>query len=186
MPTPDSTPATVAATPAIGAALKTTVTLEEFGDYQCPPCGGLHPLLKQVKSAYGERVKFVFYHLPLTSVHKNALDAAHAAVAAGLQGKFWEMHDLLYENQKVWSELDDIRPVAKDFARQLGLDLDIFALDMDGPKVRAKVAADIQRATALKVDSTPTLFLDGQPVQNEKLSGEYLAKEINQRLTARK
>src|SRR6185436_8911055 len=119
-PVPDNSPLP---TPAIGVA-KTVITVDEYGDYQCPPCGLAFPILKTLKREFGGRIRFNFYHLPLTQIHKNALDAAHAAAAADLQGHFWEMHDALYENQKVWSELDDIHPVVADFARQLKLDVE--------------------------------------------------------------
>jgi protein-disulfide isomerase len=180
-PLPESSPLP---TPAIGVA-KTVVTVEEYGDYQCPPCGGVFPALKTLKREFGNRIHFVFYHLPLTKIHKNALDAAHAAEAAKLQGRFWEMHDTLYQSQQVWSEADDIRPVVADFARQLGLDVERFKRDMDGPKVKAAVASDVQRAEALHIDSTPTIVIDGQTFPNEKLSVENLRAAIAQKLVGR-
>jgi len=99
-----------------------------------------------------------------------------------LQGRFWEMHDALYENQKVWSEADDIRPIVADFARQLGLDVERFKRDMDGPRVKAAVSADAQRADSLHIDSTPTILIDGQVFPNEKLSLESLHAALNQKL----
>lgn len=163
---------------------KGVVTIEEFGDYQCPPCGGLHPILKTLKAEYGNRIKLIFYHFPLTQIHKHALEASYAAAAAGLQGKFWEMHNLLYENQSVWNEVGDFRPVAINFARQIGLDTARFTKDMDGLKVMALVSADEQRANALGVNSTPTVFIDGRIIPNENLTLEKLRKEIDQRLSA--
>lgn len=170
-----------AASPAVPAA-RGAITIEEFGDYQCPPCGAVHPLLKSIKSEFGARVRFFFYHLPLTQVHENAMPAAHAAVAAGLQGKFWEMHDLLYARQREWAEVENLHPLALTYARQLGLDVDRFARDMDSPQVDATVAADLQRAAARGVSSTPTIFVDGQMVDNDKLSLESLRKDLLQRL----
>jgi protein-disulfide isomerase len=161
------------------------VTIEEFGDYQCPPCGNLHPVLRTLKNEYGNRLKLVFYHYPLTAVHKHALEAAYAAAAASLQGKFWEMHDKLYENQSIWSDVGDFRPVALNFARQIGLDVTQFTRDMDGLKVMSMVSVDTQRANALGVDSTPTVFINGQLIPNERLTAEELRKEINQRLPAK-
>jgi protein-disulfide isomerase len=161
------------------------VTIEEFGDYQCPPCGGLHPVLKSIKSDYGNRVKLVFYQYPLTAIHKHALEAAYAAAAASLQGKFWEMHDKLYENQSIWSEIGDFHPLLLDFARQVGLDVPRFTRDMDGLKVMSIVSSDSQRANALGVDSTPTVFINGQLIPNEHLTADALRKEINQRLPAK-
>jgi protein-disulfide isomerase len=165
-------------------ATKGVVTIEEFGDYQCPPCGALHPTLKTLKNEYGNRIKLVFYHFPLTQIHNHALEASYAAAAAGLQGKFWEMHNLLYENQSAWSEVGDFRPIAISFARQIGLDTTRFTRDMNGLKVMALVSADEQRANALGVNSTPTVFINGQIIPNENLTLEKLRKEIDQRLSA--
>jgi protein-disulfide isomerase len=127
-------------------------------------------------------VRFVFYHYPLTQIHKHALEAAHAAAAAGLQGRFLEMHNLLYESQNVWSEASDLRPIVVNFARQLGLDVERFTRDIDGARVDALVSADVRRANSMGVDATPTLFIDGQLIENENLTIENLRKEINQRL----
>src|ERR1051325_4883357 len=107
------------------------VVLEEYGDYQCPPCGQLYPELKQIEKEYGNQVQIVFHHFPLMKIHKNALVAAHAAEAARDQNKFWEMHDLLYRNQKDWSDLADPRPILLSYAKQLGLNLDAFNRDLE-------------------------------------------------------
>jgi protein-disulfide isomerase len=98
-----------------GPASKGVVTIDEYGDYQCPPCGGLHPILKTLKGEYGGRIQIAFHHFPLTQLHPHALEASYAAAAAGLQGKFWEMHNLLYENQPLWSQIGDFRPILLDF-----------------------------------------------------------------------
>jgi len=180
-----STTSLPASSPVVSPAVttsKSVVTIEEFGDYQCPPCGALHPTVKNLKNEYGDRIRFVFYHYPLTQIHKHALEAAHAAAAAGLQGRFLEMHNLLYESQNAWSEADDLRPIVVNFARQLGLDLERFTRDMDGARVDALVSADVRRANSMGVNATPTLFIDGQLIENEKLTVENLRKEINQRL----
>ena len=161
---------------------KGIVTIEEFGDYQCPPCGNLHPIIKTLKSEYGDRLRVVFRHFPLTSIHKHALEASYAASAADLQGKFWEMHNLLYENQSVWSDVGDFRPLAINYAHRLGLDIQRFTQDMDGLKVMGRVATDEQRANSLNVNSTPTVFIDGRLVENDNLTADGLRKEINQRL----
>src|SRR5229473_1752068 len=100
------------------------VVLEEYGDYQCPPCGQLYPELKKIEGEYGNQVQIVFHHFPLTKMHKNALVAAHAAEAARNQNKFWEIHDRLYRNQKEWADQDDPRPIFISYARQLGLNID--------------------------------------------------------------
>ncbi len=165
-----------------GASSKGVVTIEEFGDYQCPPCGALHPILKTLKSEYGARIEIVFRNFPLTQIHNHALEAAYAATAAGLQGKFWEMHDLLYENQSAWSQVGDFRPTLTDYARKIGLDLQRFTRDMDGLQVAIMVSEDAKRGAALGVNSTPTVFINGQLISNDKFTIEGLRKEINQRL----
>lgn len=172
------------ATPLVPGA-KGIVTIEEFGDYQCPPCGIVHPMVKKVKGEFGSSVRLIFYHLPLTQMHKNALDAAHAAVAAGQQGRFWEMHDLLYESQKEWAESPDLRPYAVGFASRLGLDVARFTREMDSTQVDATVQADVQRAASRGVNATPTLFIDGQMFDNDKMTVENLRKEIAQKLGVR-
>ncbi len=86
------------------------VTLEEFGDFECPPCGLLHPVLKTMEKEFGQRLRVIFREFPLVPTHPHALVAARSAEAAGLQGKFWEMHDLLFENQRSWHEEFDARP----------------------------------------------------------------------------
>ena len=162
-----------------GAGTKAVVLLEEYGDYQCPPCGGLHPVINGIKKEYGDKVRLVFYQLPLTGLHKNALAAAHAAVAAKLQNRFWEMHDKLYESQNVWAEFADIRPLVIDYARQFGMNVEQFKNDMESRRVAALVQADMQRAKSLQIESTPTLTIEGQIFPNEKLSPENLRVVIN-------
>ena len=172
-------------TPAGGsvATSKGVVTIDEYGDYQCPPCGALHPIIKTLKGEYGDRIQFAFHHFPLTQLHSHALEASYAAAAAGLQGKFWEMHNMLYEKQSQWSEVGDFRPIVLDFARKIGLDLPRFTRDMDGIQVVTVVSEDMQRGTLLGVNSTPTVFINGQMIHSDNFSTEGLRKEINRRLS---
>jgi protein-disulfide isomerase len=155
------------------------VVLEEFGDYQCPPCGQLYPDLKTIEKEYGNQVQIVFHHFPLMKIHKNALVAAHAAEAARNQSKFWEMHDLLYRNQKEWAELADPRPVFINYAKQLVLNLDAFNRDLDSNVIDQKISADIQRGSAQGVTGTPTVFLDSHLVNYQATNLDGLRKGIN-------
>ena len=155
------------------------VVLDEYGDYQCPPCGQLYPDLKQIEKEYGDQVQIVFHHFPLMKIHKNALPAAHAAEAARNQNKFWEMHDLLYRNQKEWSDLADPRPVFITYAKQLGLNIDSFNRDLEGNQIDQKITADIQRGTAQGVTGTPTVFLDTHLLRYEATNLEGLRRGIN-------
>lgn len=138
------------------------VTIEEFGDYQCPPCAAIYPELEKIKEDYGERVRLVFRHYPLVRLHPNAHAAAHAAEAAGLQGKFWEMHDQLYRGQKSWEKTGDVRSAFVAYARRLGLNAERFARDMNSDNVDTRVVADHERARSLGVDSTPVIFVNGR------------------------
>ena len=148
------------------------VTLEEFGDYQCPPCGMLHPSLKKLKQEYGSSLNLVFRNLPLTSIHKNALVAAQAAEAARMQNRFWEMHDLLYENQDLWKDDINPRPIFWKFAADLGLDTARFSRDLDGREVKFRIEADQAAATELGINGTPTLLIDGRQLRPEATNPE--------------
>ncbi|HKZ81228.1 MAG TPA: thioredoxin domain-containing protein [Pyrinomonadaceae bacterium] len=159
------------------------VTLEEFGDYQCPPCGALHPELKRIKQEYGQRVRFMFRNLPLTKIHANALAAAQAAEAARLQGRFWEMHDRLFESQTGWTTDNDPRPVFLKYAHDIGLDLDRFAQDLDGPQVQERLVADQRLAESLGLDSTPTIIIDGRQLRPEATTPEGIRKGLELMLT---
>ncbi|MEP6708224.1 MAG: thioredoxin domain-containing protein [Pyrinomonadaceae bacterium] len=139
------------------------VTLEEYGDFQCPPCGLLYPELKKIESEYGSRLRVIFRERPLMLMHANALTAARAAEAAGLQGRFWEMHDKLYENQKTWSDLADASPAFTDYARSLGLDVDRFTRDLGSAAVETRIFLDGARAHALGIEGTPTVYINDRP-----------------------
>src|SRR3989338_4071695 len=112
-----------------------SVVVIEYGDFQCPACGAIHPILKQLKSEFGNRVIFAYRHLPLTSIHLFADIAARASEAAGLQGKFWAMHDMLYENQDEWIR-GDTSQVLANYARRLGLNIEQFQNDLNSNAVR--------------------------------------------------
>ena len=154
------------------------VTLEEFGDYQCPPCGALHPSLKKLKAEFGSNLNFVFRNLPLTTIHKNALVAAEAAEAARMQDRFWEMHDLLYENQELWK--DDINPktIFLKFAADLGLDTARFARDMDDKQVKLRIETDQEAAAELGINGTPTVLIDGRQLRPEVTNPDGIRKGI--------
>jgi protein-disulfide isomerase len=155
------------------------VTLEEFGDYQCPPCGDLHPTLKRLKQEFGPNLNLVFRNLPLTTLHRNALAAAQAAEAARVQNRFWEMHDLLYENQCLWK--DDINPrtIFLKFAADLGLDSGRFVRDMDGEQVKLRIEADQDAAAERGINGTPTILLDGRQLRPEVTNPDGIRKGID-------
>jgi protein-disulfide isomerase len=132
------------------------VTLLEYGDFECPRCGAAHPLLKELEESLGDRVRFVFRNFPLTQAHARAERAAMAAEAAGLQGRFWEMHDLLFENQDALEEEDFRR-----YAETLDLDLDAFAAGMQDDERLNHVREDFVSGVRSGVNGTPTFFING-------------------------
>ena len=141
--------------PSRGASMA-RVTIVEFSDFECPYCGLAHPQLARVLREFEGRVRMVFKHYPLSG-HPHALPAAKAAEAARLQGKFWEMHDLLFEHQR---ELDDA--ALERYAQQLGLDLERFRADLASEAVKARIEADRAEGKRLGVDSTPSIFINGR------------------------
>jgi protein-disulfide isomerase len=155
------------------------VVVEEYGDYQCPPCGLLYPDLKKIEDEYGSQVQIIFHHFPLMKMHKNALAAAHAAEAARNQQKFWEMHDRLYRNQSAWADQEDPRPIFISYARELGLNVEQFRTDMESNQVDQRISADIQRGASVGVTGTPTVFLDTHLLRYEATNAEGLRRGIN-------
>lgn len=135
------------------------VTIEEFGDFQCPPCGIMAEVLRKTEEQYGERLRVIFHHFPL-AVHAHAREAALAAEAADMQGRFWEMHDLLYREQAAWSKAADVPTLFDSYARMIGLDLDRFKKDLQKPEVAARVDSDQKLGTSRGVTSTPTFFVN--------------------------
>src|SRR5438045_102500 len=133
---------------------KAPVTLEEFGDFECVPCFILWPALRNLEKDYGERLAVIFRNNPMPQ-HTHALDGARAAEAAGLQGKFWEMHDLLYLQRAKWTRAADPKTEFSEFARRLQLDVERFNKDMAGDEVARRVTADRERSAALGLDRTP-------------------------------
>jgi protein-disulfide isomerase len=132
------------------------VTLLEYGDYECPYCGEAHPMVKQLQRTLGGNMRFIFRNFPLTSVHAHAEEAAEAAEAAGAQGKFWEMHDRLYEHQ---DELAHPQLIAH--ARRLGVDVEKFEDELDRHVYMARVREDFMSGVRGGVNGTPTFFING-------------------------
>lgn len=154
------------------------VTLEEYADFQCPPCGMFATFLQQLEKEYDSRLRVVFRNFPL-SMHEHAREAALAAEAAGLQGRFWEMHDVLYREQDAWSKAPNVPELFESYAGTIGLDLDKFKKDMDSEEVKARVDADRQRGESLGIQITPTLFINNQPLDREHKNPEGIRAEIN-------
>jgi len=190
-PVPDASPSATVANPGESGAEppwtfgnpSAPVTLEEFGDFECPPCGMLHPVLKEYARQYGpSKLRIIFRELPLVPTHQHALAAARSAEAAGMQGKFWEMHDMIYETQKDWHEAFDTRPIFEGYATKIGLDLEKFRKDISSDAAEQRIFLDGKRAHSLGVKGTPTVFLNGREVPFESLAPEKLKVLIDDEL----
>lgn len=158
-----------------------TVVLEEFADFQCGSCAVKHPVLSEIKSMYGSRIKFIFRNFPL-EMHDKAYDAAVAADAAGLQGKFWDMQNILFNNQTAWSSDANYKQTWKGYADKIGLDVAKWENDMLGIAAKARVDEDKKRGKAIGVTSTPTLFINGVDVPFAQMTKEALKTLIDAEL----
>lgn len=133
------------------------MVIVEYGDYQCPYCGAAYPILKEMMTKYGKEIKFVFRNFPLSEMHQYARPAAIAAEAAALQGKFWEMHDVIYENQRILSE-----PFLLELVEKLELDPHQFNVDIKKSELAAKVDSDFESGILSGVNGTPSFFVNGR------------------------
>ena len=154
------------------------VTLEEFADFQCPPCGSFAGFAEELLKQYDSRLRIVFRNFPLAP-HEHAREAALAAEAAGLQGHFWEMHDVLYREQTAWSKAPNARELFESYAGTIGLNLDQFKKDMDGEKARERVDSDHALGDSLGITLTPTLFINNHPVDPKDKNPEGVRAAIN-------
>jgi protein-disulfide isomerase len=163
----------------IGAGNK-KVTFTEYGDFQCPVCGQYYPIIKQLQQKYGEDITFEFKNFPLDSIHQNARAAHRAAEAAGNQGKFFEMFDLIYSGQQSWSSSSSITSILEGYAKQLGLDMGKYNADFAAKATNDVINADSDQGKKLGITGTPTFFLNGRKLEdNERRSGEELIKAID-------
>jgi protein-disulfide isomerase len=149
------------------------ITLVEYGDYECPDCGNAYPVIKRLLAEEGPRLRFVFRNFPLSNVHPHASVAAQAAEAAAAHGRFWEMHDLLYEHQK---NLDQYE--MGQLALRAGLEIYRFESDLAAELFAPKVAADYDSGVKSGVKGTPTFFINGVRYEGEKDYGS-LKKAID-------
>lgn len=148
------------------------VVLIEYADFQCPGCGAAFPQLKKITEQYKDKIAFVYRAFPLTTIHPNALAAAATAESAGNQSKFWEMYNLLFENQSAWKDLkaDQRGTVFGDYARQLGLNVDQFNKDVASKAVSDRIAYARAIGGRIKVNSTPTLYIGNSLLDQDTLT----------------
>jgi len=141
------------------------VTLIEYGDYQCPACGAYYPVVKQLVAQYENDIFFQFRNFPLTQIHQNAFAGARAAEAADKQGKYWEMHDLLYEGQQDWGTSAAPLSFFDNYAKSLSLDMTKFHADYQSQAVNDVINADINEGKKIGANSTPTFVLEGKKIE---------------------
>ena len=174
--------ATAGAQPAnFKGAQNAPVVIEEFADFQCGACASVHPIMNEINSLYGSRVKFIFRNFPL-QMHPKAYDAAVAAEAAGLQGKFWDMQNLLFQNQQAWSAVSDHKSVFEDYAQRIGLDMEKYKNDVAGMNTKQRVDADMARGRSLNIGQTPTIIINNQSVPFQQMSVPGLKSFIDAEL----
>jgi protein-disulfide isomerase len=164
--------------PHVHGQAKAAATLEEFGDFQCPPCAIVAAGLVGIEKDFGPQLRVIFRNFPL-EMHNHAAEAARAAEAAGLQGKFWEMHELLYRNQIEWSKETNVKPVFASYAQTLGLDVPRFEKDSESDEVKSRINADRERGTSLGVTSTPTFFLNGRSLPPTSINEKAMRAAIS-------
>jgi len=160
----------------IQGSLAASLTLVEYGDYQCPYCGAAYPEVKKVQKQLGSKLRFVFRNFPLSRIHEHALNAAETAEAANAQGKFWEMHDFLYEHQGTLGDPG----VALGFAKKLGLDTQKFQRDLSQHTHQSRIREDFNGGVRSGVNGTPTFYVNG--LRHE---GAGTAKELVKALEAK-
>ena len=136
------------------------VTLVIYGDFQCPPCAVVSKAIDELQKQHEGKMRVVFHQFPL-EMHRHAIKAALAAEAAAVQGKFWEMHDMLYRYQPVWGETTNPNFLFESYAESIGLDVARFRADRSAPDVRARVIADAAFGESQGIKVTPTIFING-------------------------
>ncbi len=150
------------------------ITLVEYSDFQCPACGAYYPTIEKVFEEYKDRLSFTYRHFPLPQ-HKNALFASYASEAAGNQGKFWEMHNIIFEHQSDWSEETSAEKIFEGYAKDIGLDISLFKTDTKSVVTKNNVSHDKETGLSAGVNSTPSFYLNGKKMQNPRGYEEFKA-----------
>ncbi len=149
------------------------VVLMEYTDFQCPYCQIYGKLTAQLAEEFPQDIAVVFRHFPLKTIHPNAEAASQAAEAAGLQNKFWEMHDLIFINQNLWMDHQIPKEIFTNFAELLELNVEQFQSDINNHKVKNKIDEQIKRSASLDIQGTPTIFINGQKINNPRSYDEF-------------
>lgn len=175
----------------------TGVAIVEYGDFECPACGFFFPIVQEIKEKYKDQVSFQFRNNPLVQIHQNALASHRAAEAAHKQGKFWEMHDILYQRQEEWngpSANDSVGVTTakaielfESYAQEIGLNIEQYKTDVAAPDVIGTINADTAEGKRLGVTGTPTFFIDGKRIDDTSTisSVDAFSKLIDEAIAAR-
>lgn len=167
------------------SAEEPAITITEYSDYQCPACAQFHPMVKKLKDNFGDQIQLNLKFYPLNN-HQFAALAARAAQSAKNQGKFREMHNLLYENQKHWSSSINPMPIFERYAKKLDLDIEQFRNDINAAETQKAVMQDKEEGREAGVDSTPTFIIDGQQLQNLPRTYSKFEEIVQQHLNKKK
>ncbi len=176
-------PQPISASDWINGEMSAEVVIIEYSDFECPACASYFPILKDLKEKFGSQIAVVYRHFPLTQIHRNAELASLASEAAGRQGKFWEMHDLLFENQRNWSANFGAKEIFIGYAQQLQLDEEQFINDLDAKDLQDKVSASYREGVSIGIAGTPTFFLNGEKISNPRGYEEFervISEKLNQ------
>jgi len=161
-----------------------TVTLTEYSDFQCPACAQFEPVMAELLAKYGDSISFEYKHFPLIQLHPNALLAAKVSEVAGVQNKFWEMHDKLFENQDIWSKSPTPNKYFIQYAEEIGLDLKLFNQHLRSSLIRDKVETEYKEALQLGFTGTPSFLLNGQKMNIATYQGfiEQVGNAVNPKI----
>lgn len=157
----------------VKGSASSSVILMEYSDFQCPACRAYYPVVREIVAEFGDRVTLVYRSFPLVSIHANAEFAARAAEAARKQGKFWEMHDLLFEKQNEWANVADVMPMFESYAKLIGISPDQFKTDFLSKEVKDFVRAQRLHAVKAGLGGTPSFFLNGKQIVNPNSADEF-------------
>lgn len=180
-----TTAAAITSTDHVEGSANAKVSVIEYGDFQCPACGAYLPITQQIIANYGDKIAFVFRNYPLEQ-HADAQIASQAAEAAGLQGKYWQMHDMLYEDQNTWTNASPSNAVSQFFdgyASSTGINVAQFDKDINSAQVLAKIQNDLASGNAAAINHTPTFFINLKQIQ-DPTSYDQFKSVIDQALSA--
>lgn len=163
---------------------KAKVTLTEYGDFQCPACASYQPIVNAVVEEYKDKILFIYRDFPLVNAHKYAHLSSRVAFAANKQNKYWEMYDLLYQNQDSWAQSTNAQELFVDYAKTLGLNTDKFKTDLDSSEAKKFVDDALASATGLGINSTPSFFINGAKIDSPNSFEEFktiIDNELNKK-----